>query len=173
MQQSSRRSMNPSRALLAPRGNKRNSLNCSLSDALASFSNIFTPKVPPRGFIPLRVSAIGTRTCSSPSACDLSFAWANALCFLCSSKRKTAPLSLSGFRNKCSVLECVGVPSYAVERERHEMTQVEVSDSHAPHRKRWGCLRTLVKVPDQPVSHHRRAATADQIASTIPNGQAP
>ena len=72
-----------------------------------------------------------------------------------------------------SVLECVGVPSYAVERERHEMTQVEVSDSHAPHRKRWGCLRTLVKVLDQPVSHHRRAATADQIASTIPNGQAP
>jgi hypothetical protein len=24
----------------------------------------------------------------------------------------------------CSVLECVGVPSYAVEREMHEMTQV-------------------------------------------------
>ena len=57
-----------------PMRDKRNSRNCSQSDALASFSNIFTTKVLPRTFILLRASAIGMRICSSPSACDLSFA---------------------------------------------------------------------------------------------------
>src|SRR6266852_1657208 len=127
VQQSSRRSTNPRRALPAPptRG-KRTSRNCSRSDALASFSNIFTPKALARVFILLLASATGTRA-------NLLFTKRLPL-VICVSERSLLPVFVEAkdrssfairFQEQVRlVLECVGVPSYAVEREAEEVLQV-------------------------------------------------